>query len=135
MLEDLAERVNSNSPLVHRGRWVNLTFTFGIGEDDFLITIEGGRVINIENRPLATRAGVFAIRASRETWASHWLKVPPRDYHDIILVGTAADAPRAALAWALPARRAAPWSPSPSSTTLRLAPNGAYDRLPQRAHL
>ena len=83
MLEDLAERVNSNSPLVHRGRWVNLTFTFGIGEDDFLITIEGGRVINIENRPLATRSGVFAIRASRETWASHWLKVPPRDYHDI----------------------------------------------------
>ena len=83
MLESLPERVNSNAPLVHRGRWVNLTFTLGIGDADFLITVTAGWVTKIEPRPLATHSGVFTIRAERETWLEHWREVPPRDYHDL----------------------------------------------------
>ena len=83
MLDNLPDRVNSNLPLVHRGRWVNLTFTFGIGAEDYLVTIQRGRITDVQPRTLATRSGVFAIRAAPETWLSHWRPVPPRDYHDI----------------------------------------------------
>lgn len=83
MLDRLAERVNTNTPLVHRGRWINLTFTLGIGDNDYLITVSAGRVTGVEARSLATRSGVFAVRAARETWAEHWQPLPRRDYHDI----------------------------------------------------
>ncbi len=43
MLENLSDRVNGNAALVHRGRWVNLTFLLGIGEADYLVTIREGR--------------------------------------------------------------------------------------------
>lgn len=83
MLEELQQRVNASEPLVRRGRWVNLTFLFGSGDDEYLITIASGRVAHVEPRRLPTHSGVFAIRAAPETWAEHWQPVPRRDYHDI----------------------------------------------------
>ena len=32
MIEEIQRRVNADQALQHRGRWVNLTFVFGIGE-------------------------------------------------------------------------------------------------------
>jgi len=68
---------------VHRGRWVNLTFVLGVGDDDHLITIAAGKITEIRQRHLPTDTGSFSIRASKESWAKHWQAVPPRDYHDI----------------------------------------------------
>tara|TARA_Y100000994_G_scaffold184165_1_gene152988 strand:- start:107 stop:478 length:372 start_codon:yes stop_codon:yes gene_type:complete len=83
MIEDMQNRVNADTSLVHRGRWVNLTFVLGIDEDDYLITIAAGKVTDIRPRQLPTDTGKFSIRASAKSWAKHWQKVPPRDYHDI----------------------------------------------------
>ena len=83
MIEDMQSRVNANVSLVHRGRWVNLTFVLGIGEDDYLITVTAGKITNIRLRHLPTDTGRFSIRASAQSWAKHWQMVPPRDYHDI----------------------------------------------------
>ncbi len=83
MIELIIDRVNGNQSLVRRGRWVNLAFVVGIGEDDYLVKVEAGRVVGIEPRALETQSGVFAVRADSNTWAEHWQAVPRRDYHDL----------------------------------------------------
>ena len=82
-INEMQERVNTNRQLVHQGRWVNLTFVLGVGDDDHLITIAAGKITEIRQRHLPTDTGSFSIRASSESWAKHWQAVPPRDYHDI----------------------------------------------------
>ena len=82
-INEMQERVNTNRRLVHQGRWVNLTFVLGVGDDDHLITIVAGKITEIRQRYLPTDTGSFSIRASSESWAKHWQAVPPRDYHDI----------------------------------------------------
>ena len=83
MIDKMQSRVNADARLVHRGRWVNLTFLLGIGNDEYLIRIVAGKITAIRRRHLATDTGEFSIRASAKSWAKHWQAVPPRDYHDI----------------------------------------------------
>ena len=75
--------MNADAALVRRGRWLSCDFVVGFDADDYLISVREGRIVGIEPRNLQTIGGAFAIRASRSTWAKHWLDVPPRDYHDI----------------------------------------------------
>ena len=82
-LVGLDSNVNGDPALVHRGRWINLTFTLGIEDIDYLITIQKGKIINITQRKLQTTAGRFSIRADASSWLKHWQKIPQRDYHDI----------------------------------------------------
>ena len=82
-LTGLDSNVNADAPLVHRGRWVNLTFTLGIDDIDYLITIQKGKIVNITQRKLQTIAGRFSIRAAAQSWRKHWQKIPQRDYHDL----------------------------------------------------
>ena len=82
-LTGLDSLVNADPALVHRGRWVDLTFTLGVGEIDYLITIQQGKIIKISQRRLQTTTGCFAIRADAPSWHKHWQKTPQRDYHDI----------------------------------------------------
>ncbi|MDB9915369.1 hypothetical protein OAD30_00935 [Alphaproteobacteria bacterium] len=77
------ENVNSNKSLVYKGRWVNLTFTFGINDKDLLIKIIKGKIQSITTRTIKTQSGIFRIHGLSESWDKHWLKIPPRDYHDI----------------------------------------------------
>jgi hypothetical protein len=83
MLDKLKERVNGNAALTRQGRWVSLSFTFGIEDADYLIAIEQGQIRDVTVRALATVSGTFAIRAARATWEEHWRPIPKRDYHDI----------------------------------------------------
>ena len=82
-LESLPARANENASLVRRGRWVSLSFLVGVGDDDFIVRIDEGRVTAIVPRTLATERGVFAVRAASATWREHWRAVPKRDYHDL----------------------------------------------------
>ena len=76
-------RINSNQDLLKRGKWVNLTFTFGIENTDYLFEIINGKINSIKKRVLLTKSGVFRIHGQSVSWEKHWLKNPPRDYHDI----------------------------------------------------
>ena len=82
-LTKLDSHVNADPLLVHRGRWVDLTFTLGVGETDYLITINQGKITKITERKLQTKSGQFSIRAGVPSWRKHWQKTPQRDYHDI----------------------------------------------------
>ena len=83
VLTKLKDQVNGNKPLTERGKWVSLSFTFGIDNDDYLISIKNGKIIQIQKRNLPTESGVFAIRAAKSTWKEHWRCIPKRDFHDI----------------------------------------------------
>ncbi|MDA9973420.1 hypothetical protein N9E51_01015 [Alphaproteobacteria bacterium] len=81
--ETWISRVNSNQLLTKRGNWVTVAFTFGIEDTDLLINIINGKIDSIKKRTLLTESGIFRIHGSNECWEKHWLKVPPRDFHDI----------------------------------------------------
>ena len=61
VIENLKNKVNKNTNLIKRGRWINLSFIFGVNEKEF----------------------IFKISSSLENWEKHWLKIPPRDFHDL----------------------------------------------------
>ena len=82
-IETWIVKINSNKRLIEKGRWVNLTFTFGIGQNDYLFEIFEGEVISTTKRTILTRSGTFKIYGEKIVWEKHWLDIPPRDYHDI----------------------------------------------------
>ena len=75
--------INSNRRLIENGRWINITFTFGIEDKDYLFHIINGKVKSIDERSVLTKSGVFKIHGKIKVWDKHWLELPPRDYHDI----------------------------------------------------
>ncbi|HET8577964.1 MAG TPA: hypothetical protein VFO18_12765 [Methylomirabilota bacterium] len=83
MIERITESVNADAALIRRGRYVSLSFLLGVGEHDYLVTIERGRIVSVEPRRLATMTGRFTIRASEATWTEFWKPVPRRDHHDL----------------------------------------------------
>jgi len=83
VIERLAELVNADAWLVKRGRLLNTTFAIGIGDDDWLVRVENGRIEAVEKGPHVMRSWRFAIRADAETWRTFWQPVPPPGYHDI----------------------------------------------------
>ena len=82
-IEQWINIVNSNQKLVDNGKWLNINFTFGYGNNDYLFEINNGRILSISRRDLQTKSGIFKIHADTKSWEKHWLRIPPRDYHDI----------------------------------------------------
>ena len=82
-IEQWINIVNSNQKLVDNGKWLNISFTFGYGNNDYLFEINNGRILSISRRDLQTKSGIFKIHANPKSWEKHWLTIPPRDYHDI----------------------------------------------------
>ncbi len=83
MIEELADFVNRNEALVRRGRHVNYPILVGVGETDFIVSIEQGRVANVRRREISIDSGRFAIRAPAEVWHEFWQPLPKRDHHDL----------------------------------------------------
>jgi len=82
-VDQIRERVNGNEALVRRGRYVSLTFLLGVGDRDYVVNIEQGRVVAVEPRRLATMTGRFTIRATKPVWDEFWRPLPKRDHHDL----------------------------------------------------
>ncbi len=83
MIENLADYVNGNDALVRRGRYVGFAILVGVGEVDYIVHIDGGRVTEVRLRRINIESGLFAIRAPAEIWQEHWQPLPKRDHHDL----------------------------------------------------
>ena len=83
MIEELAGFVNGNEALVRRGRYVDLAILVGVGEVDYIVRIDGGRVTDVRHRRVNIESGRFAIRAPAEIWQEFWRPMPKRDHHDL----------------------------------------------------
>jgi len=83
MLESLPELVNGDPVLLRRGRFLSTRFLVGIGETEYLVTVQEGRVERVERGPFVMPSWDFALRGSAEAWAQFWRKLPPPGYHDL----------------------------------------------------
>ena len=83
MIDALAEHVNGNAALVRRGRFVDTVFLLEIGDAPWLITIVGGRIIEIAKGPFVMPRWRFALRAPAEAWAKFCSPDPEPGFNDL----------------------------------------------------
>jgi hypothetical protein len=84
MIEQLAERVNANAPLVRRGQHLDTTLLLQVGPKSWLIRIEKGRIAAVRPQDLPINNATLALRASSEAWAEFWKRLPKPGFHDLI---------------------------------------------------
>ncbi|HUJ74694.1 MAG TPA: hypothetical protein VL359_07535 [bacterium] len=83
-IEKLPELVNGNAALVRRGKFLSLTFMAEVGEKQYLVRVEQGRIAQVSPVTIPLQSWVFAVRAEREVWERFWRPVPEPGYHDIM---------------------------------------------------
>jgi len=83
MIDKIADRVNADTRLVRRGRFVDTTFMIAIDDTRTLLRIQEGRVTKVSSGPFVTPDYSFCLRASRAVWEKFWQPLPPLGYTDI----------------------------------------------------
>jgi hypothetical protein len=82
-IERLPELVNSDTALVHRGRYVSTDFLIELGTIPYCIAVTNGQIESLERGPRLMRSWSFAIRGREEAWRQFWRAIPPPHFHDI----------------------------------------------------
>jgi hypothetical protein len=82
-LEDMAERLNATPHLLRLGRLFNETVLLEIDRDEFYLTFEKGRVVEIKEGPSKKLPWRFALRVKGEALDKFWHPLPEPGYHDI----------------------------------------------------
>ena len=82
-IESLPELVNNNAALLHRGRYFSTTFMLEIGDNQYIIKIHEGRVIDVSAAGVMP-TWIFALRASIDVWEKFWAAVPEPGYNDVL---------------------------------------------------
>ncbi|MET0271906.1 MAG: hypothetical protein ABW360_02845 [Phenylobacterium sp.] len=83
MIDSLPARVNANAALVRRGRFVQTTFLLETGETAWLVTVDRGRIAEVQKGPFVMPRWTFALRASTEAWGKFWAANPEPGFHDL----------------------------------------------------
>lgn len=83
-IDRLAALANADDWLVHRGRFVNVTFLLEVGALPYLVRIHRGRIEQIDRGARIMPRWTFALRASEEAWAAFWNAAPQPGFHDLI---------------------------------------------------
>ncbi|MDG1969896.1 MAG: hypothetical protein P8I56_02785 [Paracoccaceae bacterium] len=83
MIEKLPALVNSNAALVRRGWWMNAVMLLGIGDQNWIVAIEGGRIASCVREKLRITAFDFAITGDEDAWRKFWQDRPPPMHHDL----------------------------------------------------
>ena len=83
MFDDLAERVNGNTALVKRGRYVDCSMLIEAGEERHLVRIREGAVAEVATAGPLMSNFTFALRAPREAWEKFLAPQPPPGFTDV----------------------------------------------------
>jgi hypothetical protein len=83
-IERLGEMANADAWLVHRGRFLDVTFLIEAGGEAFLVRIHRGRIEAIVKGPHVMPRWTFALGGPRDAWIAFWQPVPPPHFHDLI---------------------------------------------------
>jgi hypothetical protein len=83
IIEGLPGLVNVQAKLVHRGRFLNLDFLIGIGDEDWKVEVRDGRIETVSCGPFLMPNVSFTMRASVNDWTAFWSDDPPPGYHDL----------------------------------------------------
>ena len=82
--EALSEQVNANERLVWRGRHVSTSFLLEVGQSEYVIKIDQGRVGSVKKGPFTMGDWVFALRASKASWTAFLEPLPRPGFHDVM---------------------------------------------------
>ena len=82
-LLSLPDLVDRDERLVHRGRWVTVTFLVEVGAEQYLVEVVHGRVADVRRGPLVMPSWRFALRAPVAEWDAFWSSDPPPGSHDL----------------------------------------------------
>ena len=82
--ERLGALANDKPWLVHRGRFLDVAFLLEVGDVAYLVRIRRGRVEAVGTGPFVMPRWTFALRASRDAWATFWQPIPPPGFHDLM---------------------------------------------------
>jgi hypothetical protein len=83
-LDRLGQLANADGWLVHRGRYLDVTFLVEVGAQPYLVQIHRGRVEAVERGPFVLPRWTFALKATREAWEAFWAPIPAAGFHDLI---------------------------------------------------
>ncbi|MET0906795.1 MAG: hypothetical protein EON84_16845 [Bradyrhizobiaceae bacterium] len=84
MIEDLKNKVNGDTMLVKRGRFLTTSFLLEVGSTAWLIGINEGQIVAITQGPFVMPSWSFALRASEEEWSKFWSEKPQPGSHDLM---------------------------------------------------
>jgi hypothetical protein len=84
MIEALKERVNDDSALVRRGRFLSTTMLLEVGATAWLIAIYEGRIVSVTRGPFVMPSSSFALRAPADEWEKFWSGRPPPGSNDLM---------------------------------------------------
>jgi len=68
---------------VWRGRGLTVRFLVGVGEEEWLVDIQAGRVVSVTKGPFRMASWTFALKGTRAGWDRFWQPVPPPYYQDL----------------------------------------------------
>ena len=83
-IEQLPERVNADAPLVRRGRFLATRFLLEVGDVQWLIGVQDGKIVSVERGPFVMPSWSFALRAPDSEWRTFWSANPPPGHHDLM---------------------------------------------------
>jgi hypothetical protein len=83
-MQDLKTKVNADTMLVKRGRFLSTTFLLEVGATSWLVAIAEGQVVSVTRGPFVMPSWSFALRAYEEEWTKFWSPRPPPGFHDLM---------------------------------------------------
>ena len=88
IFERLPDTANARPELVRLGRHCDVEFLLEIGEQQFLVAVRAGRVIEVHAGTHRMRAWRFAIRAAESAWREFWSPTPKAGFNDIFAMSS-----------------------------------------------
>ncbi len=87
-MEQFRAIVNRDGPFKNVGKHCNVRFLVGIGDQEYLVVIEKGRVETIALSGIFDFDAnwAFALRGPQESWSKFVQPVPPPTYTDVIFM-------------------------------------------------
>ncbi|QIL80104.1 hypothetical protein G7047_09460 [Diaphorobacter sp. HDW4A] len=70
--------------LVHRGRYVNVTFLLQSDEKELLIRIHEGAIESIKSGPFVMPRWTFRLAADASSWDKYFASTPTPGFHDLM---------------------------------------------------
>ncbi|MEC9345315.1 MAG: hypothetical protein VYB54_03745 [Pseudomonadota bacterium] len=82
-MEHLADVVNGDGGLVHRGRHVDLEWLWQVDAVPYHVRIQHGLVVELVRGPVLMRSHRFAVRGPADSWERFWAPMPRPGFHDL----------------------------------------------------
>ena len=81
--ESIAQCVNADAHLVHRGRYLNADLKVVVGEVPYLLSIRSGRVEGLSRQMPLFAPAALTIHAAEAAWEALWEPMPQAGWHDL----------------------------------------------------